>query len=295
MNACPALVAGVEELLVCTPPQTDGTVNESVLAAAHLMGMERVYRLGGAQAIAAMAYGTETVPRVDVVCGPGNAFVTEAKRQVFGAVGVDNLAGPSEVLIVADESARPDWIAADMLAQEEHGSGATALLLASTEAVCQAVTEAVRELRARAAQEQSIDTPADSDTRLRAFYAAPDEDFLSLAEATVEAYAPEHLEIQLADARGFLPRVRSAGAVFIGPLSATAFGDYVAGTNHVLPTGGSARFSSPLSVHTFLRRSSHVEMTERAVEELAPRVAEIAKSEGLYFHRLSAELRLQKR
>jgi histidinol dehydrogenase len=310
MNACPALVAGVGELIICTPPGADGAVNSSVLAAARLMGIETVFRLGGAQAVAAMAYGTETVPQVDVLSGPGNAFVTEAKRQVYGTVGIDSLAGPSEVLVLADGSARPQWVAADMLAQEEHGGGATALLLADTEELCRSVQEAITGLRARAARDRGIGagrtgqasgttavqsevSSVTEESRLRAFYAAPGEDFLSLAETVVELYAPEHLEIQLADAREFLPRVRSAGAVFIGPLSATAFGDYIAGTNHVLPTGGTARFSSPLSVHAFLRRSSHVEMTTRAVEELTPRVAEIAESEGFYFHRLSAELRLQ--
>jgi histidinol dehydrogenase len=297
MNAGPALVAGVGELVVCTPPGRDGTVNASVLAAARLMGIERVFRLGGAQAIAAMAYGTETVPRVDVICGPGNAYVAEAKRQVFGTVGVDNLAGPSEVMVLADGYARPDWVAVDLLAQEEHGSGATALLLAETEGLCRAVEEAIANLRARAARERSPlpRAAAEADARLAAFFPAPGEDFLTLAEAAVESYAPEHLELQLADARDFLPRVRVAGAVFVGGLSATAFGDYLAGSNHVLPTGGTARFSSALSVQTFLRRQTQVEMSERAVAELTPRLAEIADSEGLYFHRLSAELRLDKR
>jgi histidinol dehydrogenase len=302
MNAAPALVAGVEELIICTPPGRDGSVNPSVLAAAQLVGIRRVYRVGGAQAIAAMAYGTETVPRVDVICGPGNAYVMEAKRQVYGAVGIDNLAGPSEVLVVADRTARPAWIAADLLAQEEHGSGAVALLVAETEGLCRAVQEALADFRAGAARERGGGTrslatgaPADADSRLAAFYPAPGEDFLEVAAATIDAYAPEHLEVQLADARGFLPRVRSAGAVFIGGLTATAFGDYIAGSNHVLPTGGSARFSSALSVHTFLRRSSHLEMTDRAVERLVPQLAEIADSEGFYFHRLSAELRREKK
>jgi histidinol dehydrogenase len=305
MNACPALVAGVGELFICTPPARDGSVNKSVLAAARLMGVERVFRVGGAQAIAAMAYGTASVPRVDVICGPGNAYVAEAKRQVFGLVGIDSLAGPSEVLIVADAAAREDWIAADMLAQVEHGSGATAVLMAESEGMCRAVEGAITTLRARAIRERasvgssaaaaSPAALAEADARLTAFFAAPGEDFLSLAETTVEAYAPEHLELHLVNARDFLPRVRSAGAVFVGGLSATAFGDYIAGSNHVLPTGGSARFSSPLSVQTFVRSSTHVEMTERAVEQLAPHLSEIAKSEGFYFHRLSAQLRLEKK
>jgi histidinol dehydrogenase len=306
MNACPALVAGVKELFICTPPGRDGSVNKSVLAAAHLVGIKRVFRVGGAQAVAAMAFGTETIPRVDVICGPGNAYVAEAKRQVYGLVGIDSLAGPSEVLIVADATAREDWVAADMLAQVEHGSGATALLLAETEGLCRGVEGAMTALRSRALREcgsvgsspAGASSPvalADAESRFTAFFAAPGEDFLSLAETAVDVYAPEHLELHISGARDFLPRVRSAGAVFVGGLSATAFGDYIAGSNHVLPTGGAARFSSPLSVQTFIRSSTHVEMTERAVEQLTPHLCEIADSEGFYFHRLSAELRLEKK
>ena len=305
MNACPALVAGVGEMFICTPPGKDGAVNKSVLAAARLVGIKRVFRVGGAQAVAAMAYGTETIPRAEVISGPGNVYVAEAKRQVYGLVGIDSIAGPSEVLILADAAAREDWVAADMLAQVEHGSGATAVLVAENEALCRSVEGAVTALRARALRErasggghQGVATPeavAEADSRMTAFFSAPGEEFLSLCEAAAEAYAPEHLEIQLANAREFLPRVRSAGAVFVGGLSATAFGDYIAGSNHVLPTGGSARFSSPLMVQTFMRSSTHVEMTERAVELLTPHLAEIANSEGFYFHRLSAQLRLENR
>jgi histidinol dehydrogenase len=286
MNAVPALVAGVDELIICTPPGRDGSVNRSVLAAARLMGVSQVFKVGGAQAIAAMAYGTETIPRVDVICGPGNAYVLEAKRQVYGVVGIDSLAGPSEVLIVADASARPEWVAADLLAQEEHRAGATGVLVAESEGLCAQVQEALGALRSRAAHHSS-----GADSLLTAFYPAPGEDFLGLAVAMVDAYAPEHLEIQVTEPRWFLGRVRSAGAVFIGHLTPTAFGDYVAGSNHVLPTGGSARFSSPLSVHTFLRRSSFVEMTDDAVRLLTPHLARLADSEGFAFHRVSAELR----
>jgi histidinol dehydrogenase len=292
MNAVPAQVAGVKELVICTPPGRDGAVNPSVLAAARLLGIEQVFRAGGAQAIAALAYGTETIPRVDVVCGPGNVYVTEAKRQVYGAVGIDSLAGPSEVLVVADEKARPDWIAADMLAQEEHGSGAQAVLVAESERLCREVDEALERLRASA----QAGGPAPTRTGregdgLRAFYPAAEEDFLDLAARFINSYAPEHLEVQLADPGALLAGVRSAGAVFVGDLTATAFGDYVAGTNHVLPTGGTARFASPLSVDTFMCRSSLVEMTPEAVTTLSPHLAELADSEGFSFHRLSAELR----
>ena len=312
MNAVPALVAGVTELIICTPPGRDGGVDGAVLAAARLMGVERVFRVGGAQAVAAMAYGTETIPRVDVICGPGNAYVMEAKRQVYGSVGIDNLAGPSEVLVVADRTARPEWVAADLLAQEEHGSGATAVVVAESEAVCMAVQQAIGRLRGqgsagdtggapgsaggakdgtRAAADDGRAASSEADTRLTAFYPAPGEDFLDLAATVVNTYAPEHLEIQLADSRGFVSRVRSAGAIFIGHLTPTAFGDYIAGSNHVLPTGGSARFSSPLSVSTFMRRSSHVEMTPEAVRLLTPLLARVADSEGFSYHRVSAESR----
>jgi histidinol dehydrogenase len=294
MTAVPALVAGVRELIICTPPGRDGGVNQSVLAAARLMGIERVFRVGGAQAIAAMAFGTQTIPRVDVICGPGNAYVMEAKRQVYGSVGIDNLAGPSEVLIVADRTAHPAWIAADLLAQEEHGSGAQAVLMAESQGLCVAVEEALVRMTAAGAEGPAgVDGSAGGtrSDRLWAFFPAMDEDFLELAAAVVNSYAPEHLEIQLADSRGFLPRVRSAGAIFIGHCTPTAFGDYVAGSNHVLPTGGSARFSSPLSVDTFMRKSSYVEMTPEAVETLTPHLVQIAGSEGFVFHRVSAELR----
>lgn len=284
MNAVPALAAGVREIVLCTPPGRDGRVDSAVLAAARLVGVERVYRVGGAQAIGAMAYGTETVPRVDVISGPGNAFVMEAKRQVFGLVGIDSLAGPSEVLIVADSMARPDWVAADLLAQEEHGSGATGVLLAENEGFCLQVSEALRQLA-------DTEEVAESGPVLWAFYPAPGEDFLVLAAALVNEYAPEHLELHLEDARAFLPQVRSAGAVFVGGLTPTAFGDYVVGSNHVLPTGGSARFASTLSVHTFLRRMAVVETPPGAVKLLARPLAQIAESEGFVFHRRSAELR----
>ncbi|MFH1833903.1 MAG: histidinol dehydrogenase [bacterium] len=304
MNAVPARVAGVKELIICTPPGRDGSVDRSVLAAARLMGVERVFRVGGAQAIAAMAYGTETIPRVDVICGPGNAYVMEAKRQVYGAVGIDNLAGPSEVLVVADNTARPSWIAADMLAQEEHGSGAQAVLLAESLALCAEVGDAVARLRQSAAPgaepaapdagaaSTAAGGPGGTDSQLVAFYPSAGEDFLELAAVFIDAYAPEHLELHLADPRGFLPRVRSAGAVFLGQGTPTAFGDYVAGSNHVLPTGGSARFSSPLSVHTFMRRSSYVEMPPGTVVALAPDLATLAEAEGFPFHRISVELRV---
>jgi len=308
MNVVPAQVAGVAELAICTPPGRDGAVNESVLAAAWLLGVREVYRLGGAQAVAALAYGTGTVPRVDVITGPGNAYVNEAKRQVFGLVGIDSLAGPSEVLVVADGQAEPRWVAADLLAQEEHGSGAQALLMAPDEDFCRAVGKAIEVLRAERcalsdtlAAHSAVPGPASTGScvarpvggNLHAFYPALGQEFAPLAAALVNAYGPEHLELHLQDARAFLSGVASAGAIFVGKHTPTAFGDYVAGSNHVLPTGGSARFASALSVHTFLRRQSLIELDAAAAGRLAPPLARLAESEGFCFHRISAEMRAE--
>jgi histidinol dehydrogenase len=312
MNVVPAQVAGVKQLAICTPPGRDGRVNPSVLAAARLLGVTEVYRVGGAQAIGALAYGTSSIPRVDVISGPGNAYVNEAKRQVFGLVGIDSLAGPSEVLVVADETADPVWVAADLLAQEEHGSGAQSVLLAPTRAACEAVAAAlVRLSPGRASGEET--------SNLFAFYpegkageaaaatsgprvAGPADDttaasrgsgpaFLSLATALVNEYAPEHLEVHVSDARAFLPRVEASGAIFLGAHTPTTFGDYVAGSNHVLPTGGSSRFASALSVDTFMKKLSVIELGPETAAELAPPLAAIADAEGFSYHRLSALLR----
>jgi histidinol dehydrogenase len=290
MNAVPAQVAGVGSIFICTPPDREGRVNQSVLAAARFVGIEEVYRVGGAQAVAAMAYGTVTIPRADVICGPGNAYVMEAKRQVYGVVGIDGLAGPSEVVIVAGEQAEPAWIAADLLAQEEHGMGASAVLLAPSEGFCRRVAGAVASLRAQAGAQ---DHAADPDEHLDAFYPDSAEPFAELAREFVNAYAPEHLEVHLAEAREFATGVTSAGAIFLGDLTPTAYGDYVAGSNHVLPTGGSAHFSSPLSVDTFIKKSSLVELTPGAVRHLAPHLGRLAASEGFEYHRLSGQLRLR--
>ncbi len=290
MNSVPAVVAGVEELVICTPPGSDGNVNPSVLAAAKLMGVGRVFRVGGAQAIAAMAYGTQTIPRVDVICGPGNAYVMEAKRQVYGAVGIDSLAGPSEVLVVADKTARASWVASDLLAQEEHGSGAQGVLIAESEGLCLEVGDALARMVELGACPCGCGRRVTTD-RLWAFFPGKGEEFLPLATEMVNFYAPEHLELQIADPREFLASVRSAGAIFVGHRSPTAYGDYIAGSNHVLPTGGSARFASPLSVDTFMRKSSYVEMNSAAVQALTPKLARLANSEGFYYHRISAELR----
>jgi histidinol dehydrogenase len=278
MTAIPAQVAGVGRLVVCSPARGGGGVASGVAAAAALLGIGDVLPVGGAQAIAALAFGTATVPRCDVIVGPGNAYVTEAKRQVMGEVRVDGLAGPSEVLIVADESGRPDWLAADLLAQAEHGAGASAALLDVGGTLVKRVVAEVERLAA----ELGLDADR------VAIVSCADR---AAALAVVDAFAPEHLELHTADADALVPLVRNAGAVFVGPLAATAFADYAAGTNHVLPTGGSARFSQGLSVVDFQKRVAVVELDGPAARALARPVAAIAEAEGLRSHARSARLR----
>ena len=288
MNAVPALVAGVGELSSARRPGGTGAVNRSVLAAARLMGIERVFRVGGAQAIAAMAYGTETIPRVDVICGPGNAYVMEAKRQVYGSVGIDNLAGPSEVLVVADRTARPDWIAADLLAQEEHGSGAPGRAGGGDRgAVPRRWTRPSRcSWRARGAPAERGRRGAlrrHRDPRASAaFYPAPGEDFLRAGGRSGQRLRARAPGAPAGRRRArFLPGCGRRARSSSGHCTPTAFGDYMAGSNHVLPTGGSARFSSPLSVDTFMRRSSYVEMTAEAVAAADPAPGRAGRQRGL--------------
>ena len=278
MTAIPAQVAGVASIVVCSPPRKDGSVPSGVAAACALLGIERVFPVGGAQAIAAMAYGTESVPRCDVIVGPGNAYVTEAKRQVMGEVAIDGLAGPSEVLIVADAGAEPEWLAADALAQAEHGAGAMGAVLSLDGELSDRLESEIRRLSERLQIGNENVTIVDCRS-------------MEAAMELVNAFGPEHLELHVADPREVLRQVRCAGAVFLGRHAATAFADYVAGTNHVLPTGGSARFSQGLSVDAFVRRVGVVEIDAQSARALAPLVSTIAREEGLRSHALSAELR----
>jgi histidinol dehydrogenase len=280
MTAIPAQVAGVERIVVCSPPRPDGGAAAGVAAACALLGLDLLLPIGGAQAVAAMALGTVRVPRCDVIVGPGNAYVTEAKRLLVGEVGIDSLAGPSEVLIIADASGEPEWLAADLLAQAEHGSGAMACLADVGGTLAGAVEAAVERLSA----ELGIATDN------VVIVSCPDR---AAALALSNAFAPEHLELHCEDAHELLRGVRSAGAVFVGPHAATAFADYAAGTNHVLPTGGSARFGQGLSVDAFRKRVAVVELDGPAAAALAPQVATIADEEGLRAHALSARLRAQ--
>jgi histidinol dehydrogenase len=280
MTAIPAQVAGVERIVVCSPPRPGGDVAAGVAAACALLGIGLVYPVGGAQAVAAMAVGTACVPRCDVIVGPGNAYVTEAKRLLVGEVGIDSLAGPSEVLIIADASGEPEWLAADLLAQAEHGSGAMACLADIGGTLAGPVSAAVERLSGELGIATDNVVVVDCPDRGAA---------LSLSNA----FAPEHLELHCEGARDLVRGVRSAGAVFVGPHAATAFADYAAGTNHVLPTGGSARFGQGLSVDAFRKRMAVVELDGPAAAVLAPQVATIADEEGLRAHALSARLRAQ--
>ncbi len=278
MTAIPAQVAGVASIVVCSPPRKDGSVPPGVAAACALLGVDQVFPVGGAQAVAAMAYGTESVPRCDVIVGPGNAYVTEAKRQVMSDVAIDGLAGPSEVLIVADAEAEPEWLAADALAQAEHGAGAMGAVLSLDRDLSDRLETEIGRLSDRLQIDIGNVTIVDCPS-------------LEAAMELVNAFGPEHLELHVADPGEVLKQVRSAGAVFLGRHAATAFADYAAGTNHVLPTGGSARFSQGLSVDAFVRRVGVVEIDAQSAGALAPLVSTIAREEGLRAHALSVELR----
>jgi histidinol dehydrogenase len=279
MAAVTARVAGVDDFAVCAPPGPGGRAHPVILAACALCGVNEVYRMGGAQAIAALAYGTECAPHVDVIVGPGNAYVTEAKRQVSGLVGIDGLAGPSELVVVATAGADAELVALDLLAQAEHGEDSPLAVISPDAAFLDAVEETVAQL--------AEDLPTVHAAPL-ALVQAPDA---RAAVRLADAIAPEHLELVGEEAEGLKDLVRSAGCLFIGRGSATAFGDYVAGSNHVLPTGGAARFASGLSVATFRRRMARVSLSDEAARALAPYGAALARAEGFPVHGESMERR----
>ena len=279
MCAVPARAAGVGRIALVTPPEPDGSVGAVTLAAAAIAGVDEVYALGGAHAVAALALGTETVAAVDLVVGPGNAWVTEAKRQLFGEVGVDGLAGPSELAIVLDASADVSGVMLDLLAQAEHGADSPLLAISPDAAPLDAIAERIAAAAA--------DRPSVADAPL----ALVDAPSIEAALQLVDALAPEHLELHFGGADAETARDRIAGCVFVGPAGATAFGDYAAGSNHVLPTRGAARFAGPLGARTFRRRTSVVNLDEEAASALAASVEEIAKAEGLPVHGESARAR----
>ncbi len=287
MNAIPAKVAGVERLVV-TVPTPDGVVNPLVLLAARISGVDAVYRVGGAQAIAALAYGTETIAPVDKITGPGNAFVAAAKRRVFGKVGIDMIAGPSEILVIADADNDPDWIAVDLLSQAEHDESAQAILVTPDAAFGRAVADAV-EARLQTLERRAIAGPS-----WRDFGAIITVRDLDEAVALSDRVAPEHLELCVRDADTLSEQIRHAGAIFIGAWTPEAIGDYVGGPNHVLPTARSARFSSGLSVMDFVKRTTLARMSPGALRAIGPAAECLANSESLEAHGLSVRARLDR-
>ncbi len=286
MNAIPAKVAGVGELVMVVPTP-HGEKNPLVLAAAAITGVDRVFTIGGAQAVAALAYGTQTLPQVDKIVGPGNAYVAEAKRRVFGTVGIDMVAGPSEVLIVSDGSGHPDWVAMDLFAQAEHDELAQSILLCTDSAFIEAVAESIDRLLPTMPRRETIATS------LANRGALIHVESLEQACALANRIAPEHLELALEDAAKWVERIRHAGAVFVGHWSVEALGDYCAGPNHVLPTMRSARFSSPLGVYDFQKRTSIIEISEAGAQTLGRVASTLAHGEGLQAHARSAEMRLR--
>lgn len=286
MNAIPAQVAGVDEL-VMVMPTPDGRLNPLAMLAAELAGVSRVFRIGGAQAIAALAYGTSPIPRCDMIVGPGNAWVAEAKRQLYGTVGIDMVAGPSEILIIADASARPDWIAADLLSQAEHDPVAQSILITDSPTLADAVADWVERLLPTLATEA---TARESWTDYGAIILVAD---LADAAPLANALAAEHVELMLADPKPLFDGIRHAGSIFLGSHTPEPIGDYIGGPNHVLPTGRRARFSGGLAVHNFLKRTTWLEAGSAGLATLAHATATLADAEGLPAHALAVRIRSQ--
>jgi histidinol dehydrogenase len=287
MNAIPARVAKVPRIVITTPPTADKTINPAVLVAAQEAGVQEIYRVGGAQAIAALAYGTETIPKVDVITGPGNIYVTLAKKLVYGTVGIDSLAGPSEVLIIADSAANPTHVAADLLAQAEHDPMAAAILLTTDADLAMRVVNEVKQ--------QLINHPRKilTEKAIAHYGLVVVVDSLKTAAELSNEFAPEHLELEVEDPWALLEHIRHAGAIFLGNSTPEAVGDYLAGPNHTLPTSGSARFASPLGVETFMKHSSLIQYSDVALQKMAGAIDLLATAEGLFSHADSVRLRTQ--
>ncbi len=286
MTAIPARVAGVNEIIM-TAPAPGGEINDAVIAAAHIAGVDRIFTIGGAQAIAAMAYGTETIPRVDKIVGPGNTWVATAKKMVFGDVGIDMIAGPSEVVVICDDSANPDWVAMDLFAQAEHDELAQSIAITPSKSMIDRITQSIDKLLDQMLRAEIIRSSLTANGGLVLVN--------SLAQAMEVAnhIAPEHLELMVENADDLIGRVKHAGAIFVGKYSAEVLGDYCAGPNHVLPTSGTARFSSPLGVYDFQKRSSVIQISEQGANQMAKTAAALAHSEGLTAHEQSARYRLR--
>ena len=285
MDVVPAKLAGVPEIVMVTPPRPDGTIKPEILAAAKVAGVDRIFKIGGAGAVAALAYGTESVPKVDKIVGPGNIFVATAKRKVFGLVDIDMIAGPSEILVVADGGCNPAWVAADLLSQAEHDKLASAVLVTDSEALAQAVAEEVERQLQTLPRQEIARTSIDTNGKIIL------TDTIQEAVDISNAIAPEHLELAVADPFALLPAVKHAGSIFLGRNVPEALGDYFAGPNHTLPTSGTARFSSPLGVDDFVKRSSFLYYSPEALSAVGDRIVDFARREGLDAHGRSVAIR----
>ncbi|MBP3390423.1 MAG: histidinol dehydrogenase [Clostridia bacterium] len=288
MDCIPAKIAGVKELCITTPPSKDGKVNPVILAAAKIAGADRIFKVGGAQAIAALAYGTETVPKVDKIVGPGNVFVAEAKRQVYGLVSIDMIAGPSEILVIADATCNPEFVAADLLSQAEHDKLASAVLVTDSKALAEKVRAELERQVALLPREEIARTSIDNNGKIIIV------DSIEQAIEISNEIAPEHLEVCVDEPFKYLDMIENAGSIFLGKMCPEALGDYFSGTNHTLPTSGTAKFSSPLSVDDFVKKSAYSYYTPEALSEVADKVAFFAEKEGLSAHARSATVRFKK-
>ncbi len=287
MDSIPAKIAGCKEICICTPPSADGKVNPVILAAAKIAGVDRIFKVGGAQAIAALAYGTETVSRVDKIVGPGNAFVAEAKRQVYGMVSIDMIAGPSEILVIADGNSDPVFVAADLLSQAEHDKNASAVLVTDSPGLAEAVSKELERQIPLLPREEIARISIDNNGKI---IIAPD---IETGIGIANEIAPEHLELCLDDPFMYLDAIKHAGSIFMGRYCPEALGDYFAGPNHTLPTSGTARFSSPLSVDDFVKKTQFTYYTREALSEVYKDIAYFAEKEGLSAHARSATVRFE--
>jgi len=281
MMAVPANVAGVEEIIICTPPP----IKPEIIVTSDMLGIKKIFKIGGPQAIAAMAFGTETIPKVDKIFGPGNKYVTEAKKQLFGTVGIDKIAGPSEILVLADDQSNPKFIAADLLAQAEHDENARAILVSLSKKLAEAVQ---REIRIQLQELKTKEIAAKSWKNNGKIFVCKDE---KSAIEIINSIAPEHLEIQTKNPKKYMEKVKNFGSLFLGPYSAEVFGDYVSGTNHVLPTSGAAKFSDGLSIRDFFKIQTYQLINKKINKELYIAAKEMAEKEGLYAHKNAIEKR----
>jgi len=287
MNAIPARIAGVSEIIMVTPPCSDGSVKDEILAAASIAGVDRIFKIGGAGAVAALAYGTESVPAVDKIVGPGNVFVATAKRMVFGKVAIDMVAGPSEILIIADKTANPSFVAADLLSQAEHDRLASSVLITDCEGLAKDVVKELDKQLTELAREDIARTSIENNGKI--IIVRDIDEAIELSNG----YAPEHLELAVEAPFAILDKVKHAGSIFMGHYTPEPLGDYFAGTNHTLPTSGTARFSSPLGVDDFVKRSSYIMYNKNALENVSERVADFAEREGLTAHANSILIRFK--